>query len=229
MENKDTFFSLKKCLSTRLRTIAGVPFNFLIYGEGRKIVTGFEFYREVQGLQGEAPIKAYYFGDLDPEGIDIWGQLQENFPEVQIEPFTYLYTELLRLYPDRPRAREKNQKLKPERLERFLSYFPPRAVAEIKSLLAYFFLDALRNGGRPFSYLFQDLETGQEELYKFALIDTADYQVQGKMKYKLSEIGLDLLFKTKEIYSELRISISQLYLRQQIEKGARIIRGFSSI
>lgn len=85
--------------------------------------------------------------------------------------------------------------------------------------MAYFFLDSLRNGGRPFSYLFQDLEGGQEELHKFALIDTADYEVQGKMKYKLSETGLDLLFKTKEIYSELRISISQLYLRQQIEKG----------
>jgi hypothetical protein len=85
--------------------------------------------------------------------------------------------------------------------------------------MAYFFLDALRNGGRPFSYLFQDLEEGREELHKFSLIETADYQVQGKMKYKLSETGLDLLFKTKEIYSELRISISQLYLRQQIEKG----------
>lgn len=85
--------------------------------------------------------------------------------------------------------------------------------------MAYFFLDALRNGGRPFSYAFQDLETGHEEHHKFSLIDTADYQVQGKVKYKLSETGLDLLFKTKEIYSELRISISQLYLRQQIEKG----------
>ncbi|MCL0063140.1 Atg14 domain-containing protein [Peptococcaceae bacterium] len=35
----------------------------------------------------------------------------------------------------------------------------------------------------------------------------------------MSEHGLDLLFKTKEIYNELQISIAQLYLRQQIQKG----------
>lgn len=138
VENKDTFFSLKKCLSNWLRTIAGIPCNFLIYGEGRKIVTSFAFYQEVQGLTGQtqSPIKAYYFGDLDPEGIDIFGQLQENFPEVQIEPFTHLYTELLKLYPDRPRQRDKHQKLKPERLDKFLSYFPPAVAADLQTLFA---------------------------------------------------------------------------------------------
>jgi hypothetical protein len=145
IENKDTFFSLKKCLSEQRRSVAGIPFNFLVYGEGRKIVTSFAFYREVQGLQGQLPIevglqqpiiKAYYFGDLDPEGIDIYGQLQENFPEVEIKPFTYLYLQLLQHYPERPKAREKDQKLKSERLDRFLSFFLPPDVEEIKSLLA---------------------------------------------------------------------------------------------
>ncbi len=138
VENKDTFFSLKKCLTATRRTLAGIPYNFLIYGEGRKIVTSFAFYREVQGLGGQTPlpIKVYYFGDLDPEGIDIFGQLQENFPELSIEPFTYLYSELLKLYPERPKQRDKNQKLKPERLDRFLSYFLPEVAAEIQNLLA---------------------------------------------------------------------------------------------
>lgn len=85
--------------------------------------------------------------------------------------------------------------------------------------MAYFFLDALRNGGRPFNYTFQDLENGQQSRYKFALIETAAYEIHGKMSFKLTSTGLDLLFKTKEIYKELRITISQLYLRQQIEKG----------
>ena len=85
--------------------------------------------------------------------------------------------------------------------------------------MAYYFLDALRNNGRPFDLQFKDLETGGDVRCKFALIEVANYEIHGKMRFKLTDAGLDLLFKTKEIYKELRISISQLYLRQQIEKG----------
>ena len=134
VENKDTFFSLKKCFSEERRQIGGISFNFLLYGEGRKIVTSFGFYREVQGLHGKTP-RAYYFGDLDPEGIDIFGQLQENFPEIKIEPFTYLYQALLERHPEWPKARHQNQKLKPERLGLFLSNFPPDQAAQIQSRL----------------------------------------------------------------------------------------------
>ena len=87
------------------------------------------------------------------------------------------------------------------------------------SEMAYYFLDGLRNNGRPFDLEFKDLETGGEVRCKFALIEVANYEIHGKMRFKLTDAGLDLLFKTKEIYKELRISISQLYLRQQIEKG----------
>lgn len=85
--------------------------------------------------------------------------------------------------------------------------------------MAYYFLDALRNNGRPFDFEFKDLETDGDVRCKFALIEVANYEIHGKMRFKLTDAGLDLLFKTKEIYKELRISISQLYLRQQIEKG----------
>ena len=87
------------------------------------------------------------------------------------------------------------------------------------SEIAYYFLDALRNNGRPFELEFKDLETGGDVRCKFALLEVANYEIHGKMRFKLTDAGLDLLFKTKEIYKELRISISQLYLRQQIEKG----------
>lgn len=87
------------------------------------------------------------------------------------------------------------------------------------SEMAYYFLDALRNNGRPFDMEFKDLETVGNVRCKFALIEVANYEIHGKMRFKLTDAGLDLLFKTKEIYKELRISISQLYLRQQIEKG----------
>ena len=35
----------------------------------------------------------------------------------------------------------------------------------------------------------------------------------------MSQEGLELLFKTKEMYNELQVSITQLYLRQQIQRG----------
>lgn len=85
--------------------------------------------------------------------------------------------------------------------------------------MAYYFLDALRNNGRPFDLEYKDLENGRDVRCKFALIEVASYEIHGTMRFRLTDAGLDLLFKTKEIYKELRISISQLYLRQQIEKG----------
>ncbi|NPV26741.1 MAG: hypothetical protein HPY81_04600 [Firmicutes bacterium] len=95
-----------------------------------------------------------------------------------------------------------------------------RRLSESEGLeMAYYFLDVLRNGGWPFSFAFRDLERGQDTAYKFALIETAAYEIHGQMSFRLTSEGLDLLFKTREIYKELRITISQLYLRQQIEKG----------
>ncbi|MEW6662311.1 MAG: hypothetical protein ACOY9Y_15180 [Bacillota bacterium] len=85
--------------------------------------------------------------------------------------------------------------------------------------MAYFFLDALRNDGHPFEFPFRDLETGVDAACKFTLVETASYEIHGKVLFRLSSEGLDLLFKTKEIYKELRITILQLLFRQQVEKG----------
>ncbi len=80
--------------------------------------------------------------------------------------------------------------------------------------------EGLRNSGRPFAFTYPNFEKGSEETYKFDLIEFEDYEVQDKtVRLKLSSVGLELLFKTKELYNELQVSITQLYLRQQILKG----------
>ena len=84
--------------------------------------------------------------------------------------------------------------------------------------LTYTVLDQLRNNGKPFEHTFEDLEKGGSETLRFHLIEIAAYQIGGKIKFKLSQEGLDLLFKTREIYQELRVTIAQIYLRQQIER-----------
>lgn len=90
---------------------------------------------------------------------------------------------------------------------------------EARELGAYI-LAALRNDGRPFEFGFMNLETGEEDKHSFHLIENGTYHVaSGQIRFKLSDAGLDLLFKTREMYKELRITISQILLHRQIEKG----------
>lgn len=135
VENKDTFYSIKRAWQVGNRSIGGVPFDLLIYGEGRKIVGSFAFAQEIPDLVPET-MRVYYFGDLDPEGLDIFGSLVAAFPLILIEPFTYCYQALLRLYRrDAPLRREKDQKLRAVYEETFLSFFTPELSQEIQVLI----------------------------------------------------------------------------------------------
>lgn len=64
--------------------------------------------------------------------------------------------------------------------------------------------------------------------YETDIIDYVDYSIlkadswdstRNIQYYVLDEQGLELIFATKEYYSEFQISISQLLLRKQLEKG----------
>lgn len=86
--------------------------------------------------------------------------------------------------------------------------------------LTRFVVDSLRNDGRPFPFPYPDFEHGRRETLKFQLITYDDYSVQDKVvRLRLTDTALELLFQTREIYRELRLSIMQIYLRQQIQKG----------
>lgn len=134
VENKDTFYSIKRAWQVGNRSIGGVPFDLLIYGEGRKIVGSFAFAQEIPDLDPET-MRVYYFGDLDPEGLDIFGSLVAAFPLISIKPFTYCYQALLQLFGrNAPLRREKDQKLRAVYEETFLSYFTPELGLEIQAL-----------------------------------------------------------------------------------------------
>ncbi len=136
VENKDTFYSIKRSWRAGVRRLGEQEFDLLIYGEGRKIVSSFAFVEEIQGLSQDN-LSVLYFGDLDPEGLDIFGALATAFPGYRIEPLVFGYEALLRLYGERaPLRREKAQKLHPEYAESFLQFFSPMRRAEIGTLLA---------------------------------------------------------------------------------------------
>jgi hypothetical protein len=85
--------------------------------------------------------------------------------------------------------------------------------------IVYYLLDMLRNGGKPFEITYQNPYNKGSRRHKVVLIEIASYEPNRPIKYRLSIQGLDLMFKTREIYRELRITISQIYLKQQIERG----------
>ncbi len=86
--------------------------------------------------------------------------------------------------------------------------------------MAFYIRDSIAgSGGEIFKFGFKNLETGMDETIPIKLIDTSYYEIKKSARYKLTDQGMELLFKTREIYSEYRINITQMYLRQQIEKG----------
>lgn len=57
-----------------------------------------------------------------------------------------------------------------------------------------------------------------EESVQFSFLRDNDFQ-KGIQYYTLDEDGLELVFATREFYSEFQLSIHQLMLRKQLEKG----------
>lgn len=86
IENKDSFFSMKKLFLKNIRSWSGIEFSMIVYGEGNKITKSFEYLDE---LEVPFDVNIYYFGDFDPEGIAIYHRLMKiNQRSVQImKPF----------------------------------------------------------------------------------------------------------------------------------------------
>lgn len=74
--------------------------------------------------------------------------------------------------------------------------------------------------GKKHSYTFYNWESWQEEYLEYSLLKANAFDSQTNTQfYTLDEDGLELVFATKEFYSEFQLSINQLLLRKQLEKG----------
>ncbi|MDK2889114.1 MAG: hypothetical protein PWP72_1992 [Thermoanaerobacter sp.] len=137
VENKDTFFSLKGLFQQGINTWDGCAFSLLIYGEGRKIQKSFSFFGEL-GQYRNYRADFYYFGDLDPEGILIWHDLQREYG-FSVKPFTLFYNALFDRYwenaPPLIDGKKAGQKYSEEAIKAFLAYFDKRRSAGILQML----------------------------------------------------------------------------------------------
>ncbi|XMB28924.1 replicative DNA helicase [Paenibacillus sp. BR2-3] len=74
--------------------------------------------------------------------------------------------------------------------------------------------------GKKRAFAFYNWETLQEdEVYTSILRASAFDSKSNTQFYALDEDGLELVFATKEFYAEFQLSIHQLVLRKQLEKG----------
>lgn len=87
--------------------------------------------------------------------------------------------------------------------------------------LAGTLIEAFRPGsGKVKTADYFNWTSGEIETVSYQYLKASSFNVStNEQFYVLDEAGLELVFATKEFYSEFQLSISQLVLRKQLEKG----------
>lgn len=137
LENKDTFYSMRRHLIAGSTTILGTQLGTLIYGAGKSIHKSFQdFTFCMEPYLNDPSNEILYFGDLDYEGIIIYETLYRDFRDkVRIEPFCIAYetminkSDLSRL-PKMKKGQNRNIGTD------FLSYFTQDMQRQIKEILS---------------------------------------------------------------------------------------------
>ncbi|WP_209120964.1 replicative DNA helicase [Alkalihalobacillus sp. BA299] len=74
--------------------------------------------------------------------------------------------------------------------------------------------------GKKRSYSFYNWEQNHQDDIEYSILKANNFDVKTNTQfYTLDEDGLELIFATKEFYSEFQLSINQLMLRKQLDKG----------
>jgi hypothetical protein len=74
--------------------------------------------------------------------------------------------------------------------------------------------------GKKRDFSFMNWETGRPDHIYISILKANAFELKTNTQYyTLDEDGLELIFATKEFYSEFQLSIHQLVLRKQLEKG----------
>lgn len=131
IENKDTFWSFKRKI---MDSPSSIKVDMLVYGEGRKITSSFKFIEEY-GVSIETD-RVFYFGDLDAEGINIYCELVDKYPQYKISPFFEGYQAVLEIGQEKePVKTPGQQKIKMENIDKFIKGFEPPWAVKLKKHL----------------------------------------------------------------------------------------------
>ncbi len=134
IENKDTWFSLRKTMREDGLNHLFRGYHILVYGEGKKIISRNNRMKEYDQLLSGSRNTYYYFGDLDYEGIDIFQTLVANNQELPIKLCTELYSWMLALAKNYNLPNTKAGQKRVE-IQTFLDNFSNAESAEIEKIL----------------------------------------------------------------------------------------------
>ena len=97
IENKDTFYSMRKYLLEGNSMIFGQEIGTLIYGSGKRILRSLkDFHISAEPYMLDERNEYLYFGDLDYEGIGIYEALYEELKSERIvRPFVEAYMRMI--------------------------------------------------------------------------------------------------------------------------------------
>ena len=139
LENKDTFYSMRRYLLDGNEKIFGISVGTLIYGAGKGILKRFEdFSICVEPDITDKSNRIYYFGDLDYEGIGIYEHLSSLFgQEWKITPFAGAYDRMLKKAGKIGTERLPNMKERQNRnlCGEFFAYFPKELTDKMKAVI----------------------------------------------------------------------------------------------
>lgn len=137
LENKDTFYSMRRHLLAGNTSILDIEIGTIIYGAGKSIHKSFkDFTFCVEPYLNDSRNEILYFGDLDYEGIIIYETLHRNFiDKLNIKPFCIAYEDMINKadIPALPKMKKgQNSNIGKE----FLSYFSQDMQEQIKLILS---------------------------------------------------------------------------------------------
>lgn len=136
IENKDTFYSMRKHMLEGKETIMGISVGTLIYGGGKAVYRSVsDFERCLEPYMKSKKNTMLYFGDLDYEGILIYEQLKDlMMPTYKVLPFTIAYQKMIVKSENifLPESKEQQNK---NCGNEFFKYFDENMLQQIKYIL----------------------------------------------------------------------------------------------
>ncbi|MXQ54969.1 Wadjet anti-phage system protein JetD domain-containing protein [Shimazuella alba] len=138
IENKDTFGSFKRLFKRGMTNFFKHTFDLLIYGEGRKIESSIKSIEDIEGMKTKH-IQGFYFGDLDPVGINIYLSLKE-IDIIQVFPFHELYEEMISRFTPKAKLRITNQVYSHKDVLDFLQYINSEYHEQVIGLLQNYYI-----------------------------------------------------------------------------------------
>lgn len=137
LENKDTFYSMRRHLLEGNDRILGVKMGTLIYGAGKAVMKSFrDFDLCVEPYMKADGNKIYYFGDLDYEGIGIYERLAGMFDSRwRIHPFLPGYETMLRKAEQIAGLPDTKEQQNRKNCGLFFSYFTEYQIQNMEEIL----------------------------------------------------------------------------------------------